>query len=554
MKIKLKRKKIKITPLGGLDAIGRNMTVIGYKDEMIIIDAGMMFPEPEMLGISRVIPDLTYIKENKNKILGVFLTHGHEDHIGAVPYLYRFINAPLYGTKLTLGLVEEKLKDSGLDKKIKMRTISTKHKVATGHFEIEFINVCHSIPDGVAISIKTPIGRILFSGDFKIDYTPVDGRGMDLNRFAALGNEGVLSFLSDSTNASDFGHSPSESMVGKTFKDLFQRSRGRIIIATFASNIHRVQQAVNAAKMFHKKVLFLGRSMVAVTSKARELGYLEYPNKLVVNIKQAKKIPRGELVIVTTGSQGEMMSSLNRMAKSDYQGFSIEKGDIVIMSATPIPGNEKYVNRTIDLVCRRKANVVYEADERTHVSGHAFQEELKLLLSLVKPKYFIPIHGEFRHLVNHSKIAKELGISEENIFVLENGQSVDFTANTAQLSEKVPAASILVDGQGFEVKDDEMLKERQILSREGILIIKLNIDIKNKKIRSLPKIISKGFGYLKNNEELMEEINKTIDKECNLCLKENVKDKSYFGYQIENSLKILVYNKTKKRPLIEVVW
>ncbi|GAQ26203.1 MULTISPECIES: ribonuclease J [Tepidanaerobacter] len=543
--------KLLIIPLGGIGEIGKNMTIIQYGKEILLIDAGLMFPEEEMLGIDIVIPDITYLLENKDYIKGILITHGHEDHIGALPYILQQLNAPLYGTKLTLGLVEGKLKETKLNKKnISMNVVKPPASINLGSFTVDFIRVNHSIPDSVAFAIHTPVGIVCHTGDFKLDQTPVDGEKADLNKFAELGTKGVLALLSDSTNAEREGYTMSEKVVGHTIDDIFRSAKGRIIIATFASNIHRIQQIFDAAYKNDKKVAVVGRSMVNAVNIALDLGYLTIPKSLMMELDEICRLPKERIVIITTGSQGEPMSALTRMAMSEHKKVEIIPGDTVLISASAIPGNEKLISRTIDRLFKSGANVIYEPISGVHVSGHASQEELKLMINLVKPKFFIPVHGEYRHLVHHSRLAEEVGIPQENIFITENGRILEFTKDSCRFAGRVTAGKVLVDGLGVGDVGNIVLRDRRQLSQDGILIVVVAIDKETGEVVSGPDIISRGFVYVRESETLMEQAREKVKQSLKKCHEENISEWSTIKSQVREDLGKLLFEQTRRRPMI----
>lgn len=542
--------KLKIIPLGGLNEIGKNMTAFEYKDDIIVVDCGLSFPEDEMLGIDVVIPDITYLLKNKEKVRGIVLTHGHEDHIGALPYVLKKISAPLYGTKLTLGLVENKLKEHKLLGDVDMNIVKPKDIVKLEKFSVEFIKTSHSIPDAVSLAIKTPLGTVIHTGDFKIDYTPIDGDIMDLHRFAQLGGEGVLALLADSTNVERPGYTMSESTVGETFENIFRNVDRRIIVATFASNVHRVQQIINAAYSFNRKVAFSGRSMVNVANAAMELGYLNVPEGMIIDINDLNKYPDNEIVVITTGSQGEPMAALSRMAASEHRKMDIHPGDIVIISATPIPGNEIKVSNVINLLFEKGAEVIYESLADVHVSGHACQEELKLIHSLVKPKYFIPVHGEFRHLRRHAALAESLGMSKENIFVSDNGKVIEITKDGAKISGSVDSGNILVDGLGVGDVGNIVLRDRKHLSEDGLMVVVVTISKEDGKVMSGPDIVSRGFVYVRESEDLIDGARLVVREALKKCEDNNVREWATLKSAVKDTLRGYLYEKTKRRPMI----
>ncbi|WP_432401078.1 ribonuclease J [Wukongibacter sp. M2B1] len=545
-----KGSKLKIIPLGGLNEIGKNMTAFEFKDEIIVVDCGLSFPEDEMLGIDVVIPDITYLLKNREKVRAIVLTHGHEDHIGALPYVLKKINVPLYGTKLTLGLVENKLKEHRMLSDISMNIVKPKDKINLGKFDVEFIKTSHSIPDSVSLAIKTPLGTVIHTGDFKIDYTPIDGDIIDLHRFAELGREGVLALLADSTNVERPGYTMSERTVGETFENIFRNVDRRIIVATFASNVHRVQQIINAAYTFGRKVAFSGRSMVNVANAAMDLGYLNVPDGMIIDINDLNKYPDNEIVVITTGSQGEPMAALSRMAASEHRKMDIRPGDIVILSATPIPGNEIKVSNVINLLFEKGAEVIYESLADVHVSGHACQEELKLIHTLVKPKYFIPVHGEFRHLRHHASLAESLGMSRENIFVTNTGKIIEISEDCAKISGSVDSGNILVDGLGVGDVGNIVLRDRKHLSEDGLMVVVVTISKEDGKVMSGPDIVSRGFVYVRESEDLIDGAKVVVREGLKRCEDNNVREWAVLKATIKDSLRGYLYEKTKRRPMI----
>lgn len=545
-----KNNKVSVIPLGGLGEIGKNMWVIRYKDEILVIDTGLMFPDEDMLGIDLVIPDITYLMENRDKVVGIILTHGHEDHIGALPYVIRQFNVPVYGSRLTLGLAEAKLKEHGLDRKTQLIPVHAGSTMKIGCFKVDFINVNHSIAGVLALAIHTPVGTIVHTADFKIDHTPVEGEPLDFRKFAELGDSGVLVLLSDSTNVEREGYTISEKVLAEKFEELFHRAEGRLIVATFASNIHRVQQVVNAAMLHGRKVAFVGRSMVNVVSIARELGYLQIPEGIEVDLDDLDRLSPHEVALVTTGSQGEPLSALSRMAMAEHRKISIRPGDTVIISASAIPGNEKLIARTINHLFKQGARVIYETLTGVHVSGHARQEELKMMLNLVKPKFFIPVHGEYRHLVQHARLAQELGMPSENVFIAENGDVLEFTARTGRMAGRVTAGRIFVDGLGVGDVGNVVLRDRKQLSQDGILIAVITMDRENGQVLAGPDIISRGFVYVRESEALMEEVRIKVKEALEKCQTQGNNDWSFMKSQIRETLSRFLYERTKRRPMI----
>lgn len=541
--------KVKIIPLGGLHEIGKNLTVVEYRDDIIIIDCGMTFPEDEMLGIDVVIPDVTYLENNKHKIKGLVLTHGHEDHIGAIPYVLRKLDLDIYGTGLTIGLLENKLKEHRLSKD-KLHVVNAGDVVKLGKMEVEWINVNHSIPDACALAIKTPLGYIYHSGDFKVDFTPISGKPINLTRIAEIGQKGVIAMIGESTNVLRPGYTMSESKVGETFNRLFQNLQdNRIIIATFASNVHRVQQIINSAEKYGRKVVLSGRSMVNVTETARRLGQFRVKKDTFVDIRDMDKYDDSEIVLITTGSQGEPMSALTRIAYGEHRKIQLTPNDAIILSATPIPGNENAVTKVINRLLERGAKVIYETLSEIHVSGHACQEELKLILSLVKPKYFIPAHGEVRHLMKHAKIATQMGMPEENIFIMENGNCLEISQKEAKLVGDVPSGNILVDGLGVGDVGNIVLRDRRHLSEDGLIIVVITIT-KEGKVVSGPDIISRGFVYVRESEDLIEDAKNVVRKILNDDSRDNLKDWNGLKSDIRDNLRSYIFKNTKRNPMI----
>lgn len=545
-----KEPKVSLIPLGGLGEIGKNMMAVKYGDNIILIDSGLMFPEDEMLGIDIVIPDISYLLENKELVKGIVLTHGHEDHIGALPYVLRQINVPVYGTKLTLGLLEGKLKEINVLGGATLNIVKPGNSVDIGPFKVEFIRVSHSIPDAVALAIHTPIGIIIHTGDFKFDQTPVDGEVTDFHKFAELGQKGVLVLMSDSTNVERPGYTKSEKFVGHTFDETFRVAKERIIIASFASNVHRLQQAIYSAHKYGRKVAVVGRSMVNVVSTAAELGYLVIPEGTLVDIEEINRLPSDKVVILTTGSQGEPMSALTRMAMSDHKFVEIVPGDTVIISATPIPGNEKLVARTVDHLFKQGAEVIYEAFTGIHVSGHPSQEELKLMLNLTKPKFFVPVHGEYRHLKKHAQLAKEVGIPPENTFVGENGQIMEFTRKSGRFAGRVTSGIVLVDGLGVGDVGNIVLRDRKQLSQDGILIVVVTIEKESGSVVAGPDIVSRGFVYVRESEKLMDEAKDKVRIALDKCEERGITEWASIKSNVRDALGKYLYDRTRRRPMI----
>lgn len=545
-----KSNKLKIIPLGGLEEIGKNLTVFEYKDDIIVLDCGVAFPDEDMLGIDLVIPDMSYLVKNKARIRGMVVTHGHEDHIGGIPYLLKEINVPIYGTPLTLGILSKKLKEHGLLRGAKLMDVQPGDTVKLGEFRIEFIRVNHSIADAVAIALHTPAGTVVHTGDFKIDSTPIDGDMIDLTRFGDLGRKGVLALLSDSTNVERGGFSMSERKVGHTFEELFRGCDKRIIVATFASNVHRVQQIINCAIDNGRKVAVSGRSMESVVSAAVELGYIKAPKGTLIDISDINRFPPEKLVIVTTGSQGEPMAALSRMAICDHKKVEITKGDLVIISASPIPGNEKLVAHVIDELFKRGADVIYKALADVHVSGHACREELKIMLSLVKPKFFIPVHGEYRHLVMHAELAQSMGMDEANTFILKLGQVLELDRNKAKVTGTVPAGKVFVDGLGVGDVGNIVIRDRKHLSEDGLIVVVVCINSATKEIVSGPDVISRGFVYVREAEPLMENIKQMAKTAIEDCHSKKNNDWAALKNSIKNKLSQYLYEETKRSPMI----
>lgn len=544
-------KPVKIIPLGGLDEIGKNITLYAYGEDMFLVDCGMSFPDEETPGIDIVIPDFTYVLENKDKIKGLVLTHGHEDHIGAIPYLLKNFNVPIYGTRLTLGLVEGKLKEHRLDSQAKLNVVKPGDIVKLGAFSVEFIHVNHSIPDAVAVAVRCPAGLIVQTGDFKIDSTPIDDYVIDMARFAELGKEGVLAFLSDSTNAERPGFTASERIVGESFANLFAKAGNhRIIVATFSSNIHRIQQIIDEAVNCGRKVAVSGRSMINVVNIAAQLGYLNVYENVLIDIDAIKKYTPEQLVIITTGSQGEPMSALHRIAAGEHRNVDIVPGDMIIISATPIPGNEKLVGKVINVLMKRGANVVYEKMYDVHVSGHACQDELKLMLSIIKPKYFIPVHGEQKHLVKHSNLAEGVGVDSKSIVLATNGNVIEVSKKGIKVAETVQAGRVLVDGLGVGDVGSIVLRDRIHLAEHGIIIIVLAMDMVTGEVVSGPDIVSRGFVYVKESEELMAEITELSSDILERCYFSNINDRNAIKGKLRDGVSKFLYEKTRRSPMI----
>lgn len=541
--------KIKVMALGGLNEIGKNMTVIEYKDEIIVIDAGMSFPDDEMLGVDVVIPDISYLIKNKDKIKGIFITHGHEDHIGALPYILKKINIPIYGAKLSIGLIQVKLKEHKINN-AKLNVVSPRDIIKLSHMEVEFIKNNHSIPDACSIAVHTDQGIIYHTGDFKIDLTPIDGEVMDIHRICELSKKGVLLLLADSTNAEQPGSTMSEKTVGAGLDDLFRKaSNSRIIVATFASNIHRLQQIINTAEKFNRKVAVSGRSMVNVVAVATELGYLNIPDNMLIDLNDISKYEDNEVVLITTGSQGEPMSALARMASAEHKKVEIKRGDLIIISAHPIPGNEKLISKVINSLFEKGAEVVYDESD-IHVSGHAKQEELKLMHRLVRPKFFMPAHGEYRMLKIHAELAEELGMPSQNIFVNKTGDVLEIDRNSAKVTGTIPTGNVLVDGLGVGDVGNIVLRDRKHLSEDGLMIVVVTISKEDGKVLAGPDIISRGFVYVRESEDLMDGAKNVIKDVLRDCEDRNIKEWAYLKNNIKENLKEYLYQKTKRNPMI----
>lgn len=542
-------KVLSIIPLGGVEEIGLNSTVIEYGDDLILIDAGLMFPEEDMLGVDFVIPDFSYVLDNKEKIRGIVITHGHEDHTGALPFLMKEIDVPIYGTPLTLGLIKEKLKEHNLEH-IRLIPVRPRDIIELGIFEIEFVRVTHSIVDGVGLGIKTPLGRIVHTGDFKLDPTPVDGQLMDFHKFAEFSEEGTLVLLSDSTNAERGGFTFSEKEVRRAFEDIFSKTRGRIIIATFATNIHRIQQAIDVAVMFGRKVILCGRSIVNNSQIALDLGYLKIPRDTWLRLEDLNTLRDEEIVIITTGSQGEPMSVLSRIATGEHKTIKVKEGDTVILSAKIIPGNERSIGKIINHLCRRGANVIYEKVSEIHVSGHASKEELKLMLNMIRPRYFMPIHGEYRHLAFHAQLAEKVGIPRENIFILENGDILEITGDGARKNGKVNSGMVFIDGRGISGVEDVVLRDRRRLAHDGIVLILLAVEKLTGNIVSGPDIISRGFIFEDASPEIIGEVKRIVSDVLKDMDRELIIDSSLLKDRLRSVLKKYLRNTMQRRPMI----
>ncbi len=546
-----KKSKLKVISLGGLQEIGKNMTVLEFNQDIIIIDAGLGFPEDEMLGIDLVIPDISYLVKNADKVRGIVLTHGHEDHIGGLPYVLKELNVPVFGTLLTLGLLENKLKEHGMMETTTRHVVVPGESVKLGQFKVEFIHTNHSIADSVALAITTPVGVVVHTGDFKVDYTPIDGGVIDLNRFARLGDEGVLLLMSDSTNAQRPGFTMSEKSVGKVFEKIFDDAvDNRIMVATFSSNIHRIQQIINCADIRGRKVAIIGRSMLNAVKTSSELGYLNVPKNILIDISEIRNYPDNKLVIITTGSQGERMSALSRIAQSEHKHVTVKPSDKIIISASSIPGNEKNISKIINELCKKGADVIYEGIADIHVSGHAKAEELKLMLSITKPKYFMPVHGEYMHLASHKELAMSLGVPKENIFIMEIGDVLEIGKNDARVNGTVPSGQVLVDGLGVGDVGNIVLRDRRHLSQDGLMVVVVTVEKESGCIISGPDIISRGFVYVRESEELMSEARKVVEDALM-----DIELSGYGGWSlmkniIRDALKNYIWQKTKRSPMI----
>ena len=540
--------KIRIIPLGGLEQIGMNMTIFEYEDNIIVVDCGLSFPDDDMLGIDLVIPDITYLKENIDKVKGFVITHGHEDHIGAIPYILREVNAPIYATKLTMGIIDNKLKEHGMEKSVKKKIVKHGQSINLGCFRVEFLKVNHSIADAAGLAIFTPAGIIVHTGDFKIDYTPVFGDAMDLTRFGELGKKGVLALMCDSTNVMRPGFTSSERTVGKTIDHLFaENAAHRIIVATFASNVDRVQQIINSACKYGRKVIIEGRSMINIINTARELKYLQVPDNTIIDIEEMKNYEDSQLVLITTGSQGESMAALSRMAASIHKKVTIKPGDTVIFSSSPIPGNEKAVSKVINELSMKGENVIFQD---THVSGHACQEEIKLIYSLVKPKYSIPVHGEYRHLKTQAELAELMGIDKDHIFILTSGDVLTLSEKEGYVAEHVPAGDILVDGLGVGDVGNIVLRDRQNLAENGIIIVVMTFEKYSNQLLAGPDIVSRGFVYVREAENLLEDARKVVNDAVVECVEKNISDWGKIKMVVKETLSDYLWKKIKRNPMI----
>ena len=545
-----KKSNLKIIALGGLDEIGKNITIFEYEDEIVLVDCGLEFPDDDMLGVDIVIPDVTYLVRNKNKIKGLFITHGHEDHIGAIPYVLKQVNMPIYATRLTAKLIEHKLEEHRLLRTTKLNIVEQGQIINAGKMSVEFIRSSHSIPDACMLAIHTPAGVVVHTGDFKVDYTPIDGQIIDFARLAELGSKGVLALLADSTNSERKGFTLSEKSIGPVFDSLFEGCKKRIVVATFASNVHRVQQIVNSAVKFGRKIAVSGRSMINMINSARELNYIDAPDNLFIDIDNIKNYTDEQLVIMTTGSQGETMSALTRMANGEHRKVNLTGNDLVIISATPIPGNEKSVSKVINQLMKIGCEVVYSSLADVHVSGHACQEEQKLILSLVKPKYFLPVHGEFRQLMAHRETAIEMGIDKNNVFITSNGRVLEVNENEAKFTTSVPSGKVMVDGLGVGDVGSVVLRDRQHLSQDGLIVIVMSMDGQTGEFVSGPDVISRGFVYVRESENLMEDVKAFIKEEIDSMVERHIRDWSTIKSTLKDDVRDFIFNKTKRNPMI----
>ena len=542
-------KKLRIIPIGGLHEVGKNCTLVEYGNDMIMIDCGLTFPDEEMLGVDIVIPDFTYVEENKNKLRGIFVTHGHEDHVGAIPYFLKNVDTNVYCSKLTKGLLENKFKEHGLNQN-KIKMVNVNNTVKAGSLSAEFIRVSHSIPDACAIAVKSPIGTVIFTGDFKMDFTPIDNDPTDIQRLAELGKKGVLALFADSTNVEREGFSLSEKVVGETFVKIFGQAKSRIIVATFASNLHRVQQIITAAEKYNRKVALSGRSMLNNVRIANELGYLKIKKNTLIDMKAIKKYADDELVILSTGTQGEPLSALTRMANKEHRQITLNETDMVILSSSAIPGNEMAINTTINNLTKIGCKIIYSSLAKVHASGHACQEEIKLMYQLITPKYLIPAHGEIRQLQKHADIAQDMGQPKENIFICENGDIIEFTKKSAGVKGKVQAGNVLVDGSGIGDVGNIVLKDRKHLSEDGLMVVSITFDRHTQELLAGPEIVSRGFVYVKENQDIIENARDVVLRSINKCKKQDIKALSQIKYQIREDLKSYIYNELGRDPMI----
>ena len=547
-KKKTGEERVKIIPLGGLEQIGMNITAFETEESIIVVDCGLAFPEDDMLGVDLVIPDITYLQDNRDKVKGFVITHGHEDHIGSLPYVLKELNVPIYATRLTMAIIENKLKEHNLLNNVKRKVVTYGQYINLGDFRIEFIRTNHSIADSAALAIYTPAGIVVHTGDFKVDYTPVFGDTIDLARFGELGKKGVLALMCDSTNVLNPGFTESERTVGKTFDTIFEENaKSRIIVATFASNVDRVQQIINSAKKQNRKVVIEGRSMVNIVNTAIELGYIQMPDHMLISLEEMKNYKDEQLVLITTGSQGEAMAALSRIAANMHRKISVMPGDVVIFSSRPIPGNEKSVAKVINELSQKGAKVIIQD---THVSGHACQEEIKLIYSLVRPKYAIPVHGEYRHLIAQARVAEELGIPKDNIFILSSGDVLELDDESAAVTGKVHVGDIMVDGLGVGDVGNIVLRDRQHLAEDGIIIVVLTLESGSGQVLAGPDIVSRGFVYVRGAESLMEEAKKLLEDKMQYCMDKNITDWGKIKNEIKDSLGDFVWKETKRRPMI----
>jgi ribonuclease J len=546
---KNQRGKLHVFALGGLGEIGKNMYVVQYEDDIVVIDSGLMFPEEDMLGIDIVIPDISYLVENQSKLRGIILTHGHEDHIGGLAYILKQVKAPIYATQLTMGLIEHKLREAHVHD-VKRHVVTNQSEVQLGRLKASFFYTNHSIPDSIGVCVDTPEGLIVHTGDFKFDMTPVNDNNSDFHKMAEIGKRGVLCLLSDSTNAERPGFIGTERSVGDNLMEVFRKSKQRVIVATFASNIHRIQQVVNATYQHGRKLAVVGRSMVNVVNIASDLGYLDIPKDLIIEPDEINRLPAHRVAVISTGSQGEAMSALTRMANASHRKIEILPGDTVVIAATPIPGNERSIGRTIDQLFRIGADVVYSATSHVHVSGHGAQEDLKLMLNLIRPKFFIPIHGEYRMLRAHAQLAESVGVKTENIFICDNGDTVEFSGGKARYGPKISTGKVLIDGLGVGDVGNIVLRDRKLLSQDGILVVVLTLSKANGTILSGPDIISRGFVYVRESERLLEDANNVVNQTMEKCMKDQVSEWASLKTSIRDSLSKFLYERTRRRPMI----
>lgn len=546
----MSNENVKVIPLGGLGEIGKNITAINYEDEIVVIDCGISFPDEELYGVDLVIPDITYLLDNAEKVKGIFLTHGHEDHIGSLPYILKQLNVPVYGTRLTLGIVENKLREHNMLSDCKLNRVEAGDVVRTRKLSVEFIRNTHSIADSCCLAIHTPIGVIFHTGDFKVDYTPIDGKVMDLERISTLGKQGVLLLMADSTNIERKGQTISEKSIGKTLEKIISKAEGRVIVATFASNIHRMQQIVNASIQYNRKIAFSGRSMENISTVAMELGYLHIPETCLINVDNINNYPNEQITIITTGSQGEPMAALARIAFSNHRKIQLAPKDLFIISASPIPGNGKLISKVINQLFKKGADVIYEALEEVHVSGHAYREELKLIHTLVHPKFFMPVHGEYRHLKHHRDLAIKLGMEESNIFTLDTGEILELSKDEAKISGKVHTGNVFVDGLGVGDVGNIVLRDRKFLAQDGMLTIVVTIERESYSIIAGPDIITRGFVYVKESEALISEAKEIVRNEIEACLNNEILEWQVLKNSMKKSMEKYLYEKTKRRPIV----